>query len=995
MFEKKNGSMRIVHISDMHVDGWDQRLKDEVNALAADIKDNFSEVECVVITGDLTFSGKASQFEVVAKHILPILQNSTHVAPRKIVIVPGNHDVNREAARQIERSCVEDLHNGKVSAEKVVLEMMLSAAQNEYSEFLRKTKVMKGAKEENGFRTFDMVVPRSQIGKVSFACFNTAWSCLEDAKKGEIFITQKQLDFARNNITDEGLKIAVLHHDLEWLHDSESGIGRQMKSDFDIMLMGHIHRESTVLQISPDSQVLQLTGTAFSNDNDADYKGYNVYDINPIDSNVTVYYRKYVEKKRWFVSYNDLYPDGVSTLSYSSTVPVMADNGKPRAYTYFPVVKDTHIVAQLKKTQGLDNPVYIPPVLEQVTMNDGCEKSELINRDQFLEKDVLFYSRREGGKTIFLEKLSVENNEIVYYDCRNTSRGQDSAEAYFESVLNEFIDDGRVDGMVVVLDHLCVRDSNELIILRQILSKWGNVSTLIVSTNSHVLFNSSLNNKNVSSFRKVRMRPWGVKTIEEFAVKFWEKKFPGKVPKIDYLTTCLEHSDLPVTPVIVSVFVSLYAFVDNGDNNVNLTSLIDRIADLRFSANRNDYLAILTEFALELHNKKVERLSVDTFRALIASYYDSKNLDYDGRKVFDCLADSKYITIEDNQWVSFPYYVFKDYFIAQAIKADKLSLDTLISTDVSILSNASPLILYGAIERDNTCILEKLFNSLSVICEKKENLIFDFKELDGFITYLYFPQQSNLAEEQNVVEEERKKRNQYKAIQEEFEENRKRHEQYRKSQDSIAAADSELDKTFLDRLIFMLAAVYNLYRNLETLDAAHKEKYLRLILDFHVYCNLMIIQSFKDIIQDKKFKSIIAYAVTMGGEMFLRSELYAPTLRKTICNVLQQEKNDFKRFLLLGLYATGRFNGYEDMLGRFASETKSWAAIEMMYYKVRQLAITCKEEQIPDKLMELFRTVLIRRNDIFRNRSNDLSSEVLDVKNSHYSNFHWEDKRLK
>ena len=51
-------------------------------------------------------------------------------------------------------------------------------------------------------------------------------------------------------------RIAVLHHDLEWLHESESGIREQMASAFDIMLMGHIHRESTVLKISPNNEVL-------------------------------------------------------------------------------------------------------------------------------------------------------------------------------------------------------------------------------------------------------------------------------------------------------------------------------------------------------------------------------------------------------------------------------------------------------------------------------------------------------------------------------------------------------------------------------------------------------------------------------------------------------------------------------------------------------------------------------------------------------------------
>ena len=156
-----------------------------------------------------------------------------------------------------------------------------------------------------------------------------------------------------------------------------------------------------------------------------------------------------------------------------------------------------------------------------------------------------------------------------------------------------------------------------------------------------------------------------------------------------------------------------------------------------------------------------------------------------------------------------------------------------------------------------------------------------------------------------------------------------------------------------------------------------------------------MIQSFKELNQDREFKSIIAYVVTIGGEIFLRMELFSPLLRKTIVNVLAKEKNDFKRFLLISLYATGRFDGYEHMIEEFAEATQSFAAIEMLYFKVRQLLVSCRTENIPDKLLKLFRVVVLRRNQIFRRRENDISGEITSVKRNHYTNFHWEDKGIK
>ena len=69
MIEKKRGSVRIIHLSDLHVGEWGASLDDEIKAMIKDIADNFQGANFVVITGDLTFSGEAKQFKVISEKI--------------------------------------------------------------------------------------------------------------------------------------------------------------------------------------------------------------------------------------------------------------------------------------------------------------------------------------------------------------------------------------------------------------------------------------------------------------------------------------------------------------------------------------------------------------------------------------------------------------------------------------------------------------------------------------------------------------------------------------------------------------------------------------------------------------------------------------------------------------------------------------------------------------------------------------------------------------
>lgn len=994
--DKKEGSIRILHLSDLHVKTLDGELSDEIAALADDIAQNFQEVDYIALTGDLTYSGQESQFEVISKNLLPRIRSAAHVGAKNIIVIPGNHDVDRSLVSGMLKMSIakmKDCHD----ADTLVSEVTQTPVFKAYVDFVKNNELMKGnCFDAHGFCKYVDRSVREFHGEIEFACFNSAWSCVDDRSKGEVFLSAMQTDYECNKTGNADIRIALVHHDLEWLHESENKLVERIKSDFDVVLAGHVHRDNSMRQQGPKGDTLLLTGACFAGDASARHRGYNVYDINPVDGKIKIFYRKYVADDRRFAENVDYVPHGEWEGDFKSTVPLSAEGRKRAlAYVLLPTVKDSEIVEQLRMVQGIDRPIYIPPALDRVMLKDGRENVESINMEKVFEKDVLLYAPRDCGKTLFLKKFSRENRDSVYIDCADVSRGGAVPEAYFKSVLDLKLKDGSVAGAIVMLDHLKINDSNELSVLRVELYKRGNPSCVVIATSSEFLFNASLNNKNVSSFSKVKIREWGVKVIEEFARKFWAEKFPGNLPQIDYLKTSLMHSDLPITPVIVAVFISLFAMTASKDSSASLTRLMERIAEIKFGANKYNYMDLLVALACKMHKEKRDSVLLEELRTLIAEYFDSKNLDYELDDVLRILMESRFLVMDGTVDVRFPYYIFKDYFIACAIAKNRLKLDVLMSSDSLILSNASALVLYGSIIRDDARLVSRLFDALVENCGNKVGGAFDFSKLDDFISYLFLPLRQTVEEERLLVDEVRKRRDQYKNLQAEFEENRSRYLAERKAQDSVLCDRSDCSDSFIERVISLLKAFYNIYRNLENLSAKEKESYLDVILEFHVYCNLMIIQSFKDIDSDREFRTIIAYVVTIGGQLFMRFELFSPALRRTILHCLDSEKNDFKRFLLISLYADGRFDGYEDYLASFAKETSSYSAIEMVYFKVRQMLITYREENIPDKLMSLFKTVVDRRNQIYKTKSTTIADEVTDVKRSHWKNYHWGDKKIK
>jgi hypothetical protein len=118
----------------------------------------------------------------------------------------------------------------------------------------------------------------------------------------------------------------------------------------------------------------------------------------------------------------------------------------------------------------------------------------------------------------------------------------------------------------------------------------------------------------------------------------------------------------------------------------------------------------------------------------------------------------------------------------------------------------------------------------------------------------------------------------------------------------------------------------------------------------------------------KDFRTLTAYIVTMGSQIFLASNIGNQSLHDAISAALKVCSNDLKHLLLVCLSSDLRLPGYQKLLQDYVEETSSMAAIEMIYLQTRYLLITHDSLHVPASLIAAFQASFRRRHQLFGER---------------------------
>ena len=233
-----------LHLSDFHLRTGDPYDRDVVlPALVQSVRRFRGEgraPDAVFATGDLAFSGKPQEYALVTAFFDELLDGAG-LGRDRLIVVPGNHDVDREAGIGLARTLF-----SREQADAYFtpgrpwphLSLKQGAFWDWYADYFR------GIRQ----RPVSTCGPVEilEVGRVRLGLLpiNSALFCQDDHDHAQLWIGRRPLGAAAEELQrcDADLRVVLIHHPLDWLADLErTNIRAKLNENADVLLRGHLH----------------------------------------------------------------------------------------------------------------------------------------------------------------------------------------------------------------------------------------------------------------------------------------------------------------------------------------------------------------------------------------------------------------------------------------------------------------------------------------------------------------------------------------------------------------------------------------------------------------------------------------------------------------------------------------------------------------------------------------------------------------------------------
>jgi tetratricopeptide (TPR) repeat protein/predicted phosphodiesterase len=254
-----------LHVSDFHFRAGDQYERDIVlGALVASVKDMRDRgrvIDFIVATGDIAHSGKATEYEA-ATSFFDALVEAASVERRDLWIIPGNHDVDRDQSIGLARTLGPDEADAYFAPTlpKPHLTQKLGAFRQWYNRYF---DGIRECPETSTCWPVEFRQIRRQ--RVAVLAINSALFCLNDEDHAKLLVGRRCVDGAIQDLSaqDADLRIALIHHPLEWLSDVErTNVRASLQQSVDVILRGHLHETEVASVVSASGTTLLIAAGA-------------------------------------------------------------------------------------------------------------------------------------------------------------------------------------------------------------------------------------------------------------------------------------------------------------------------------------------------------------------------------------------------------------------------------------------------------------------------------------------------------------------------------------------------------------------------------------------------------------------------------------------------------------------------------------------------------------------------------------------------------------
>ena len=419
--------MKIIHISDFHLNKGilASNHKRILDALIKDMEQfEIGDDSILIFSGDfLNCGGKnmnsleENNFNVFKSLVFdPIYEKFPNLKNRTFFCA-GNHDINRGAIKTTHKVVKENLIKEGRYRQEIYKELRSNnvVGFEEYNKFVLEFYTnFKGDKcisnLESNF-SFDL-----NECKVGISSLNSSFLCYDDNDRGNILIFEEQIKESIEFIGECDVKIAMLHHPISFLHESESEkIEELLQKEYDLVFLGHTHKQKEFYNQT-------LTGSCFfsigkslngeENENIDYTNGYSILEYTP-NQKIKVNLRKYNHLGEKFIPNSD-YGDekGIFEIDINKNINNQNIDELKISASFRKYLNDVGVNLTHKDKQiiNLDD-IFIYPYLEQYNISDSSDEEKVfINSEKLLneikeeEIKIVLLGEDSSGKTSLCKK---------------------------------------------------------------------------------------------------------------------------------------------------------------------------------------------------------------------------------------------------------------------------------------------------------------------------------------------------------------------------------------------------------------------------------------------------------------------------------------------------------------------------------------------------------------------------------------------------------------
>jgi|GEM_PF-196216 len=254
-----------LHVSDFHLSDKGPYSQEVIlRSLVSSVR-QFREKgeqvpDLIFATGDIAQNGKAKEYDAATKFFDDLLE-AAGLNRDRLFIIPGNHDVDRKMGKWSHRN----LDNAEDADEYFDPDSTFPQLRDKFQAF--SSWYNDYFKTIRSFPTNTTCSPVELVTinglRLAVLPLNSALFCIDDHDHAKLFIGCRCFDAAKKQFEAADLKVAMIHHPLDWLSPIEqSNIEAKLEESVDLLLQGHYHQTSTKSIVAENGGYLKLAAGA-------------------------------------------------------------------------------------------------------------------------------------------------------------------------------------------------------------------------------------------------------------------------------------------------------------------------------------------------------------------------------------------------------------------------------------------------------------------------------------------------------------------------------------------------------------------------------------------------------------------------------------------------------------------------------------------------------------------------------------------------------------